>query len=175
MLAFLSKTNAKFARNLSTKNLTNVCKASVAASQCNTIHVQHMSSKASNKSKVPAPKKIPEKMSLVDILSTELTSAEADDDLDNELVEIINDVKKNFTIVDKPGNTIVTLTRKTASETIEVSFDCQDEIEDEFNEQEEIDFDEEEVCKSNINLFSYIYLIISIILLFLNYFYHFIL
>ena len=167
-MSFLSKMKVNFARNLSSKKVVvNVCKAS--ATQCNAILVQRMSSKVDIKA--PSPKKIPERMSLVDILSTELTSSEADDDLDNELVEIINDVKKNFTIVDQPGNTIVTLTRKTGQETIEVSFDCQDEIEDEFNDQEEIDFDDDEKVRRRTIVVRYIFyefvIILSIVLLIL--------
>ena len=82
--------------------------------------------------------KPPKPVSLPEMLANEITSEEAEDNVDPELEDLTNEIKKNFTITDKEGSAVVHLSRKYKNETIEVSFNCQDETElDDFNQLDE--------------------------------------
>ncbi len=82
--------------------------------------------------------KPPKPISLPEMLANEITSEEAEDNVDPELEDLTNEIKKSFTITDNEGSAMVTLTRKYKNETIEVSFNCQDETEiDDFNQLDE--------------------------------------
>lgn len=68
---------------------------------------------------------------LVEVLSNELMAEKANDDtIDVELVDITEQIQKTFKINDQPGLGIVTLERKFKGETIEIVFDCQDEVDE---------------------------------------------
>ena len=67
---------------------------------------------------------------LAEILSNELIAEKSDDNIDVELVDITNQIQKTFKINDQTGLGIVTLERKFKGESIEIVFDCQDEVDD---------------------------------------------
>jgi len=68
---------------------------------------------------------------LSEVLSNELMAEKANDDtIDVELVDITEQIQKTFKINDQKGLGIVTLERKFKGETIEIVFDCQDEVDD---------------------------------------------
>lgn len=67
---------------------------------------------------------------LEEVLSSELIAEKSDDSIDVELVDITEQIQKTFKINDEPGLGIVTLERKFKGETIEIVFDCQDEVDD---------------------------------------------
>ena len=89
---------------------------------------------------------------LEEVLSSELMAEKSDDSIDVELVDITEQIQKTFKINDEPGLGIVTLERKFKGETIEIVFDCQDEVdEDEDALGEYMDFvmDEDEEKRGN--------------------------
>ena len=65
---------------------------------------------------------------LVQALSNELSSEESDFEIDPDLVEITEQIKKSFTIEDQSGLGVVKLIGNASfDENITITFDCQDE------------------------------------------------
>lgn len=67
---------------------------------------------------------------LSEVLSNEIIAEKSDDSIDVELVDITEQIQKTFKINDQTGLGIVTLERKFKGESIEIVFDCQDEVDE---------------------------------------------
>jgi hypothetical protein len=62
---------------------------------------------------------------LVEMLSTEIASENANDEIDQEFLESKEAMLKYFTIEDEPGSNVVQLFGKHGKEKVVVSFNCQ--------------------------------------------------
>lgn len=70
-------------------------------------------------------------MELTEALASEIAQEAAEEEVDPELEEIKAVINKTWTIFDEVGTGIVTLHSTQGNETIEITFDCQDEATDE--------------------------------------------
>ena len=73
--------------------------------------------------------------SLHEVLANEIASEAADDEVDQEYLDAKKAVESTFKIHEKDGEGVVTLESKYKGETVEVTFDCQDEEELEMSEE----------------------------------------
>jgi complement component 1 Q subcomponent-binding protein len=67
--------------------------------------------------------------SLPECLANEIAGEAADDEVDQEYIDIKAQIEKLFSIKEELGKGVVTLTRSAGGESIEVTFDVQDEAE----------------------------------------------
>lgn len=85
---------------------------------------------------------------LSEVLANELLTEKSQELFDQEFIDIKKEISKSFSIKDTPGYSKVVLERKFKADLVTVTFDCQDEAEDdtipEFNQEEEpLEEDEE--------------------------------